>query len=60
MPGPDGRKKLEHDGLPSMDSAKYNEMNTAASEEHDGPDPDLDDEDEDTVERDVEGIVIRV
>jgi hypothetical protein len=43
-----------------MDSAKYNEMNTAASEEHHGPDPDLDDEDEDAVERDVEGIVIRV
>jgi hypothetical protein len=23
MPGPDGRKQLEHDGLPLMDSAKY-------------------------------------
>jgi hypothetical protein len=60
MPGPDGRQKLKHDELPSMDSAKCNKVNTAASEEHDGPDPDLDDEDEDTVERDVEGIVIRV
>jgi hypothetical protein len=59
MPGPDGRKQLEHDGLPSMDSAKYDEMNTAVSEAYDGPDLDRDDDDEDTVERDVEDIVIR-
>jgi hypothetical protein len=60
MPGPDGRKQLEHDDLPSMDSAKYDEMNTAASEAYDGPDLDRDDDAEDTVERDVEDIVIRV
>jgi hypothetical protein len=60
MPGPDGRKKLEQDGLPSMDSAKYNELNTVASEECDGPDPDRDDDDEDAVERDVEDLIIRI
>jgi hypothetical protein len=60
MPGPNGGKKLEHDELPSMDSEKFNGMNTAVSEEHDGPDPDLDEEDEDTVDRNGEGIVIRV
>jgi hypothetical protein len=60
MPGPDGRKQLEHDGLPSMGSAKYDEMNTAASEAYDGPHQDRDDDDEDTIERYVEDIVIRV
>jgi hypothetical protein len=61
MPGPDGRKQLEHDGLPSMDIGKYDEMNTAASEAYDGHDVDRDDDDDDdTVERDVEDIVIRV
>jgi hypothetical protein len=59
-PGPDGREKLELDGLPSMNSAKYNELNTVASEECDEPDPDRDEDDEDTVERDVEDLVISV
>jgi hypothetical protein len=60
MQRPDVRKLLEHVGLHSMDSAKYEEMNTAASEAYDWPELDRDDDDEDTVERGVEDIVLRV